>query len=165
MWPLQCKQGFPLTWTIDLVFDPTCLRFELDLTWPRFKLELGIIKTSILTKLYEETFINVTSRMLTSFPLIWPGDLVFDPTWPIFELELGIIKTRILTKFQKDTVINVTSRVLTSFSYDLTWWPNFWPHMTQIWTWARDDQDKHSDQVIWRYNNKCDLKSVNKLFL
>ena len=59
------------------------------------------------------------------FPLIWPGDLVFDPTWPSFKLDLEIIKTKILGKIHDDCFKNVTSRVLTRSSFDLAWWPSF----------------------------------------
>ena len=83
--------------------------------------------------------------------MIWAGDLVFDLLWPILEPNLEVIKINILTKFHEDIVINVTSRVLTSFSYDLTWWPSFWPDLTQIRTWAKDYQNKHLDQVSERY--------------
>ena len=43
------------------------------------------------------------------FPLIWPGDLVFDPRWPSFELDLEIIKTNILSKIPDDC-LNKSSR-------------------------------------------------------
>ena len=66
------------------------------------------------------------------FPVIWPGDLVFDPKWPSFELDLEIIKTNILSKIHDDCFKNVTTRVLTRFSADLAWWPSFWPQVTQV---------------------------------
>ena len=72
------------------------------------------------------------------FSLIWPTDLVFDPTWPRFELGLKIIEMNILTKSDEDWVKTVTARVLTRFFFDLTYWPSFWPHVTQIRTWPRD---------------------------
>ena len=43
-------------------------------------------------------FKNVTSRVLTRFPLFWPADTAFYNKWPSFELELEIIKTNILSK-------------------------------------------------------------------
>ena len=61
------------------------------------------------------------------FPLIWPGDLVFDPKWPIFKLDLEIIMANILSSIYDDCFKNVTSRVLRSFSFDLTRWPIFCP--------------------------------------
>ena len=45
------------------------------------------------------------------FPMIWPGDLVFDPTWPIFKLGLEIAQTNILNKFHQNRVANLASRV------------------------------------------------------
>ena len=64
------------------------------------------------------------------FPLIWPGDRVFDPKWPSIELDLEITKANILSNIHDDCFKNVTSGVLTSFSFDLTWWPSFWPQVT-----------------------------------
>ena len=32
---------------------------------------------------------------------------------------------------------NVNSRILTRFSFNLTWWPSFWPQVTKIWTWTK----------------------------
>ena len=76
------------------------------------------------------------------FPLIWPGDLVFDPRWPSFESDLEIITTNIVSKIHDDCLINVTARVLTKFSADLAWWPSFWPQVTQFQAWPRTHQDK-----------------------
>ena len=36
------------------------------------------------------------------FPLIWPGELVFDIKWPSFKLDLEIIKTNILSNIYRD---------------------------------------------------------------
>ena len=77
------------------------------------------------------------------FPLIWPGDLTFDPKWPTFELDLEIIKTNILSKIHDDCFKHVTARVSTRFSADLAWWPSFWPQVTQFRTWPR------SHQTLW----------------
>ena len=33
--------------------------------------------------------------------------------------------------------------MLTRFSFDLAWWPSFWPHLTQFQIWLRNHQDKH----------------------
>ena len=54
------------------------------------------------------------------FPMILPGDLVFDPKWPSFELDLEIITTNIFSYIHY-YFKNVTSGVLTRFSFDLTW--------------------------------------------
>ena len=66
MIPLQYKQGFPLIWPSDLVFDPKGLSFNLD---------LEIINRNILsnTCIHDDYFKNVTSGVLTkfSFDLAW----------------------------------------------------------------------------------------------
>ena len=56
--PLEHQQGFPLIWPGDLVSD---------IKWPSFKLDLEIIKTNILSNIYDDYFKNVTSGMLTVF--------------------------------------------------------------------------------------------------
>ena len=75
MWP----QGFPLTWPVDLVFDPM---------WPSFKFDLDIIQTNNLSKIHDDFFKHVTARMLTKFsadlarwPSFWPQMIQFQ-TWP-----------------------------------------------------------------------------------
>ena len=47
-----------LIWPGDLVFDPRCSSFELD---------LEIIKTNILSQIHDDYFKNVTARVLTRF--------------------------------------------------------------------------------------------------
>ena len=47
-----------LIWPGDLVFDPRCSSFELD---------LEIIKTNILSKIHDDCFKNVTARVVTRF--------------------------------------------------------------------------------------------------
>ena len=47
-----------LIWPGDLVFDPRCISFKLD---------LEIIKTNILSKIDDACFKNVTARVLTRF--------------------------------------------------------------------------------------------------
>ena len=148
MWPLECFQGFLLIWPGDLVFDPK---------WPSFKSDLELIKTNILSKIHDDCFKNVTARVLTRFSLIWPGDLVFDPKWPSFKLDLEIIKANILSNIHNDCFKNVTSWVLTSFSFDLTWWPSFWPQVTQYQIWPRFYRGKYSGQVSSRLGQNCDL--------
>ena len=51
-------------WPGDLVFDPM---------WPSFKIDLELIKTNILSKTHDDSFKNVTARVLTrfSFDLAW----------------------------------------------------------------------------------------------
>ena len=52
MWPLEHQEGFPLIWSGELVFD---------IKWPSFKLDQEIIKTNILSNIYDDYFKNVTS--------------------------------------------------------------------------------------------------------
>ena len=58
--------------------------------------------------------------------------------WPSFEQDLEITKRNILSNIHDDYLKNVTSGVLTRFSFDLSWWPNFWPQVTQFQTWPRN---------------------------
>ena len=51
-------QDFKLIWPGDLVFDPRCSSFELD---------LEIIKTNIMSQIHDDCFKNVTARVLTRF--------------------------------------------------------------------------------------------------
>ena len=64
MWPLEHQQGFPLIWPGELVFD---------IEWPSFKLDLEIIKTNILSNIYDDYLKNVTSGVLTVF--CWFGQV------------------------------------------------------------------------------------------
>ena len=58
MWPLEHQQGFPLIWPGDLVSD---------IKWPSFKLDLEIMKTNILSNIYDDYLKNVTSEVLIVF--------------------------------------------------------------------------------------------------
>ena len=143
MWPLE----HPLIWPGELVFD---------IEWPRFKLDLEIMKTNILSNNYDDYFKNVTSGVLTRFSADlarWP---IFLPRWPSFESDLKIIKTNILSKLHDDCLKNVTTRVLTKFSADLARWPSFWLQVTQFRTWPRTHQDKHFEQDSWWLLEKFD---------
>ena len=133
MWPLEHQQGFPLIWPGDLVSD---------IKWSSFKLDLEIIKTHILSNIYDDYLKKCDLWSVNSFLLIWPGDLVFYPMWPSFKSDLEIIKTNILSKIHDDCFKTMTTRVLTKFSAYLAWWPSFWPQVTQFQTWPRT-QDKH----------------------
>ena len=64
MWPLEHQQGFPLIWPGELIFD---------IKWPSFNLDLEIIKTNILSDIYDDYFKNVTSGVLTVF--CWFGQV------------------------------------------------------------------------------------------
>ena len=59
----------------------------------------------------------------------------------------------------------MTSRLLTILAFDLTWWPSFWPQVTQFQTWLRLHKGKHSEQVSFRLGQNCDFWSVNKLIV
>ena len=95
------------------------------------------------------------------FPLIWPSDLVSDIKWPSFKLDPEIIKNNILSNIYDDYLKNVTSQ----FSADLTWWPSFWPHMTQFRTWTRNHQDKHFEQDSWWLLQKFDHYSEQNFLI
>ena len=141
-------------WPGDLVFDPM---------WPSFKHDLEIIKSNILSKIHDDCFKNVTSRVFTrfSFDLArWPS---FLPQVTSFELDLELIKTNILSKIHDDCFKNLTARVLTRFSFDLAWWPSFWPKVIQFQTWPRNHQDKHFEQDSWWLLQKSDLVFDSKL--
>ena len=68
MWPLERQQDFPLIWPGDLVSD---------IKWPSFELDLGIIKTNILSNIYDDVFkkCDLWSVNKVSFDLAW---------WPSF---------------------------------------------------------------------------------
>ena len=78
MWPLEHQQDFPLIWPGELVFY---------IKWPSFKLDLEIIKTNILSNIYDDYFKIVTSGVLTVFcwlarsPSFWLHVTLFQ-TWP-----------------------------------------------------------------------------------
>ena len=61
MCPLEHQQGFPLIWPGDLVSD---------IKWPSFKLDLEIIKTKILSNIYDDYLKNVTSGVFCWFGLV-----------------------------------------------------------------------------------------------
>ena len=66
MWSVN---SFLLIWPGDLVFDPM---------WPSFELDLEIIKTNILSKVHDDCFKSVTTRVLkfsadlARWPKFWP---------------------------------------------------------------------------------------------
>ena len=64
-----------------------------------------------------------------------------------------------------DGLKNVTFRVFTKFSFDLAWWPNFLPQVTQFQIQPKEHQDKQFQHDSWWLFQKSDLKSVNKVFL
>ena len=115
-------------------------------TWPRNHQDKHFEQDSWL-------FINVTARELTRFS----GVLVFDPKWPSVELDLELIKTNILSTNHDHCLKDVTARVLTRFSFDLAWWPSFWPQVTQFQAWPRNHQGKHFEQYLWWLFQKSDL--------
>ena len=48
-----------------------------------------------------------------------------------FQINPDFMDANILTKFYEDQIEDVAFIALTRFFYDLTWWPSFWPQMTQ----------------------------------
>ena len=75
MWPWECL--IHLIWPGDLFYPK----------WHSFKLDLEIIKKNILSKIHDDYFENVTSRMLTRFsfdlaqsPSFWPQESQFQST-------------------------------------------------------------------------------------
>ena len=78
MWPLEYQQGFPLIWPGDLVSD---------IKWPGFKLDLELIKTNILSNIYDDYFKNVECKQFSAdlawWPSFWPQVIQFQ-TWPRF---------------------------------------------------------------------------------
>ena len=101
----------------------------------------------------------ITSKMWPlehqqGFPLIWPGDLVSDIKWPSFKQDLEIIKTNILSNIYDD-YFKMWPLEFKQFSADLAWWPSFWTHVTQFWSWPRNHQDKNFEQDSWWLLQKC----------
>ena len=88
---------------------------------------------------------------LQDFPLIWPGDLVFDPTWPSFKFDLEIIKTNILCKIHDDCFKNMITRMLTRFSADLAWCPSFWP----TWPSFKTDLELIQTIILSKIHDDC----------
>ncbi|KAH3875375.1 hypothetical protein DPMN_038639 [Dreissena polymorpha] len=75
---------------------------------------MHIIGTNIVTNIYEDRKINMSSRVLTRQNAPPPGShLYFQPIVTIFEPIQDIIKTYILAKFYEDWNINVASTELT----------------------------------------------------
>ena len=71
---------FSFDWPGDLVYEIKGLSFKLD---------LEIIKTNILSNIYDDYLKNVTSGVLTrfSFDMAW----IYDPKSPSFKLDPEII--------------------------------------------------------------------------
>ena len=139
-------------------------RFSADLArWPSFWCQVTQFQTwpvinKMLSKIHDDCLKNVTTRVLTRFSAVWPGDLVFGPRWPSFELDLEIIKTNILSKTHDDCLKNVTARVLKFFAVTLIWpgdlvfypkWPSFKLALELI-------KIKHFKQDSWWLLQKCD---------
>ena len=123
LWPLECSQVFFYDLTYWPSFWPGMIHI---LSWPS-SMKIGQI-------LWPQECSH-------GFSMIWPTDLVLDPMSPIFELDKMIV----LSKFNEDWTKTVASRVFTRFFYDLTYWPTFWPDMTNIQSWPRYCQDDHSE--------------------
>ena len=94
---------------------------------------------------------------LQGFPLIWPGDLGFDPKWPSFKLNLEI-KTNILSKIHDDCSKSVASIECEQY-FPMIWTGDlgFDPQVNQFRTWPRFHRGKHSEHVSSRLVKNCDL--------
>ncbi|KAH3846274.1 hypothetical protein DPMN_088573 [Dreissena polymorpha] len=85
----------------------------------------NIHKTNVSTKFHDDWTINVTSRVFTSFFLLYtnkekdpsPWWQCFLPIRTIFELNRCIMETNVLTKVHKDWAKNVSYRLFTCFHY------------------------------------------------
>ena len=91
----------------------------------------------------------------------WPR-YIFGSKWPSFKLDLEIINTYICSNINDDNLKNVASGVLTKFSFDLAWFPSFWPQVTQYQTWPGNHPDIlskiHNDYLNWNsVNQMCHL--------
>ena len=158
--------------TLKNVTSRVLTRFSFDLArWPNFRPQ----KTQFQNwprnhpdkhfEQYSWLLQNITLRVLTSFPLILPKYLVFDPNWLSFELDLESSTKTFQARFMMIWYLkNVTSRVLTRFSFDLPWWPSFWHQVIKFWTWPRFHRGKHTEQDSLR-RVKTVTSSVNKLFV
>ena len=120
--------SFLLIWPGDLVFDPM---------WPSFKLDLEIIKTNILSKIHDDCFKNVTTRVLTKFS----ADFAW---WPSFLPQV--------TQFQTWPNLQVTSMLPSKFGVS---WPfgsgeeaknrfSRWPPWQPSWI-----SDRHDFSYFW----------------
>ena len=100
--PLKRTQGFFfIIWPSDLIFDPTC---------PSFKLDLGLWELK-----FWQSFMDFCSELCPlCLSKIWPSDLVFWPNMTQFRTWPNFIKINILTKFHEDLIKTVASRVYTS---------------------------------------------------
>ncbi|KAH3831630.1 hypothetical protein DPMN_104900 [Dreissena polymorpha] len=74
-----------------------------------------IYKTNLFTKFHDDWANNVTSRVFTSFFLLYKYNHVIQLTGTIFKLNSNIKETNVLTKFHENWAKNVTSRIWTIF--------------------------------------------------
>ena len=145
-------------------------RFSFDLAWwPSFSPEVTQFWTwtrNLQDKHFEQdSWWLIQKRDLQSINKVFLWFGLVTPNDPVSKFDPEIIKTNILSKIHDYCFKNVTARVLTRFSFDLAWWPSFWPQVTQFQTWPRNHQDKHFEQYSWWLLQKCYLWSVNRVFL
>ena len=146
MWPLEHQQGFPLIWPGELVFD---------IKWPSFKLDLEIIKTNILSNIYDDYLKNVTSGVLTVFCRFGQVTQFLTPCDPVSNLTWKSSRQTFWARFMM-IASKMWPVVLTRFSADLARWPSFWSQVTQFQTWPRNHQDNYVEQDSWWLLEKCD---------
>ena len=63
LWPLERQQGFPFIWPGDLFSD---------IKWPSFKLDLEIIKTNILSNIYDN-YLKKCDLWSVNKVFLWSG--------------------------------------------------------------------------------------------
>ena len=142
-----------MIWPSDLVFDPT---------WPRFELVRDIINTNNLTKFEKDRAKNVASIALTVQMLTHDARrTTHDGRRTTDDGRRTMTGHNSSPWASLRWAKNAASNALTRTVYDLTSWPSFWPHMTQIRTRPRYHQYKYSGQVWKRLGQKCGLYCVN----
>ena len=73
--------------------------------------------------------------------------------------------TNILSKIHDDHFKYVTSEVSIMFSFDLARWPSFWHQVTQFKLDLEIIKMNILNNIYDDYFKKCDLRSVNRVFL
>lgn len=107
--------------------------------WPRFKLDIDIVKINNLAK-FQEWAINMTLSVVTRFLKKFTWWNVLGNTWQRFKLSLDIVKINTQTEFywhwfNKKYVTNTDAPT------------------THVWTWTKP--------LCWKYRqrSKCCIKS------
>ena len=99
------------------------------------------------------------------FSIIWPSDLVFDPRWLKYNSSPDFIKTNIFTKFHENLTKTMTFIAYSRFFYNLTWLPTFWPQLIDKKSKCNYHQNKQSNQILCKSNEKYSLYCIHKVSL